>query len=131
MARQGKPRWDLSRSTKLNLPGRFASFSLSAQIAALFAYWLYMAAAGIFAGYSVLASLALSLFMLGLAVGLYLAYQAARSSLEDDIFGRAAIAIVGGLALLVGGVVILVPFVVALSLILWGIFKLPLLLMRG
>ncbi len=90
-----------------------------------------MAAAGIFAGYSVLASLALSLFMLGLAVGLYLAYQAARSSLEDDIFGRAAIAIVGGLALLVGGVVILVPFVVALSLILWGIFKLPLLLMRG
>jgi hypothetical protein len=129
MARGGPPRWDLARSAKFNLPGRFAAFSLPAQLAALFAYWLYMAAAGIFAGYSVFSSLALSLLMLGLAVGLYLAYQVARASLEDDIFGRAVIAIVGGLALLVGGVVILVPFVVALALILWFIFKLPLLLM--
>lgn len=103
----------------------------SVRAALLFAYFLYVAATGLFAGISLIGSLILSLVGLGLAIGSLALYITARDTLEDDLTGRILISSAGLAAFLFCGLVVIVPLVVVLTLGIYALVSVPLWLIRS
>jgi hypothetical protein len=104
------------------------------QVALLFAYWLYIAAAGVMAGLGIAASLAIGAISLGIVVGSYLAMvEARRREWRDEPretlwrIVALACATVSGLGAVL---VIVLPAIVVLVLALWTLASVPLWLFR-
>jgi hypothetical protein len=104
------------------------------QLALAFAYWLYIAAAGVMAGLGVAASLIVGATSLGLVVGSYLAMIAARRREWRDEPRETVwriVALTCGTVSALGAVaVIVLPAIVVLVLALWTLASLPLWLFR-
>jgi uncharacterized membrane protein HdeD (DUF308 family) len=128
--RPSRPRRALVRLPEMPLLGDLFDLSRTSQLAIVFAYWLYMAAAGLFAGMPVSASLLLSFVFLAIAIGFAALYVGARDRLEDDLAGRVLIALSGSLAALFGVLIVLMPLIVFLLLGLQLLFSIPVWLVR-
>jgi hypothetical protein len=112
----------------------FFALALPVRIALLFAYWLYMGAAGVMAGLGVIGSLIGGAIALGLMVGSYLAMIAARRLewLDEprELAWRVLAGALGGIAAVIACVVVVLPAIVVLVLAFWALASLPLWLYR-
>lgn len=124
------PRRRMNRLPEIPLLGDWFELTRTTQLAIVFAYWLYMSAAGLFAGLPVVASLLLSLIFLSVALGCAALYQRARDTSDDGVVGRTLIAASGSLAILFGGLVVILPLIVFFVLALQLLFSIPVWLMR-
>jgi hypothetical protein len=104
------------------------------RIALLFAYWLYMAAAGVMAGLGVLGSLIGGALSLLLVVGSYLAMvEARRREWEDEpreTLWRILAGLCAGICIAIGLLAIVLPAIVVLVLGFWALASLPIWLYR-
>jgi hypothetical protein len=104
------------------------------RLALLFAYWLYMAAAGVMAGLSILGSLLGGAFALGTVLGSYVAMvEARRREWQDEpreLLWRALAGLCAGICLVIGGLAVLLPAIVVMVLALWALASLPVWLYR-
>ena len=128
-------RWELPPDHRPPPPiAWLLSRTRAVQIALLFAYWLYVAAAGVMAGLGVAASLIVGAISLGLVVASYLAMVEARRREWNDepreTFWRIVAVACGIVSALGAAVVLVLPALVVLVLALWTLASLPLWLFR-
>jgi hypothetical protein len=112
----------------------FLSLTWQVRAALLFAYWLYVAAAGVMAGLSVIGSLIGSALGIGAVVGSYVAMIAARRREWDDEpredLWRVVAGTCAGICWTAGGAMVVVPAIIVLVLAFWAIASVPILLFR-
>jgi hypothetical protein len=110
------------------------ALTLPVRLAMLFAYWLYMGAAGVMAGLGVVGSLIGGGFVLLIVVGSYAAMvEARRREWFDEPrepLWRALAGACAGVCIAIGGLAIVLPAIVVLVLGLWGLASLPIWLYR-
>jgi hypothetical protein len=108
--------------------------ALPVRIALLFAYWLYMAAAGVMVGLGVVGSLLGGGLTLLLVVGSYEAMvEARRREWQDEpreTLWRVVAGACAGVCLVIGGLAVLVPALVVMVLALWALASVPIWLYR-
>jgi hypothetical protein len=104
------------------------------RIALLFAYWLYMAAAGVMVGLGVVGSLLGGGLTLLLVVGSYEAMvEARRREWQDEpreTLWRVVAGACAGVCLVIGGLAVVVPALVVMILALWALASVPIWLYR-
>ena len=110
------------------------ALALPVRVALLFAYWLYMAAAGVMAGLGVVGSLVGGALALLIVVGSYAAMvEARRREWHDEpreLLWRIAAGGCAGICMVIGGLAVVLPAIVVLVLALWALASLPLWLYR-
>lgn len=89
--------------------------------AILFAYWLALAALALMAGFKLFGSLIASAFLVGLAYASYRLMRWTQPVADRSVFGRLAyIFSLAMMAITVGGAIV-VPTIILLGLLAWGI----------
>jgi hypothetical protein len=110
------------------------ALALPVRCALVFAYWLYMGAAGVMAGLGVLGSLIGSGLALLVVVGSYLAMVEARRREWDDepreALWRVLAGACAGVCMLIGGLAVVLPAIVLLVLAFWALASVPIWLYR-
>jgi hypothetical protein len=121
----------------VNTPAPIAwltALPLAVRLALLFAYWLYLGAAGVMAGLGVVGSLIGGGLALAVVVGSYAAMLAARRREWHDepreLFWRIVAGACAGLCALVAALVVVLPAIVVLVLALWALASVPVWLFR-
>lgn len=109
---------------------RLGEVSASIRAAVFFAYWLFLAAMGILSGIGVIPSLLTAFLGLALLAGLVSLQRWSEMMLPGSNGGRLALFSVTALTLVVGWFVLFVPAILLMALLLWGLFALPLWLIR-
>lgn len=108
--------------------------ALPLRLALLFAYWLYMSAAGVMAGLNPIGSLIGSGITLFITVGSYVAMVEMRRREWDDepheTLWRVLAGAFAGVCVVIGSLVVLLPAIVVLVLALWALASLPIWLYR-
>jgi hypothetical protein len=107
-----------------------AGVSSNVQAAIFFAYWLFLAGMGLLSGQGVFGSLFVALLALVVLIGLVVVQRWSEMMLPTSTGGRLALHSVTALTLVVGWFVLFVPILMLMALLLWGLFALPLWLMR-
>ena len=114
--------------------GWLLALALPVRIALLFAYWLYMGAAGVMAGLGVVGSLLGGALALLVVVGSYAGMVEARHREWQDepreMLWRVVAGACAGICLLIGGLAVVLPAIVAMVLALWALASLPIWLYR-
>ncbi|MFY8106383.1 MAG: hypothetical protein ACOVKO_05655 [Elstera sp.] len=98
--------------------------------AVFFAYWLFLAGLGVLSGQGLFGSLIVALIALFVLIGLVSAQRWSEMALPSSASGRIALHSVTALTLVVGWFVLFVPVLMLMALMLWGLFALPLWLIR-
>lgn len=110
------------------------ALALPVRMALLFAYWLYMAAAGVMAGLDVVGSLLGSGLALLALVGSYLAMVEARRREWDDepreALWRVLAGACAGICMVIAGIAVVLPAIVLLVLAFWALASVPVWLYR-
>jgi len=110
------------------------ALTLPVRIALLFAYWLYMGAAGVMAGLGVFGSLLGGGLALLLVVGSYIAMvEARRREWQDEpreALWRVAAGACAGVCLVIGALAVVLPALIVMVLALWALASVPLWLYR-
>jgi hypothetical protein len=107
-----------------------AGVSSSVRAAIFFAYWLFLAGMGLLSGQGVFGSLFVALLALVVLIGLVVVQRWSEMTLPTSTGGRLALHSVTALTLVVGWFVLFVPVLMLMALLLWGLFALPLWLIR-
>jgi hypothetical protein len=107
-----------------------AGVSSNVRAAIFFAYWLFLAGMGLLSGQGVFDSLFVALLALVVLIGLVVVQRWSEMMLPTSTGGRLALHSVTALTLVVGWFVLFVPILMLMALLLWGLFALPLWLMR-
>ncbi len=109
---------------------RIAGVRSSVRAAVFFAYWLFLAGLGVLSGQGLFGSLIVALIALFVLIGLVSAQRWSEMALPSSASGRIALHSVTALTLVVGWFVLFVPVLMLMALMLWGLFALPLWLIR-
>ncbi len=109
---------------------RIAGVSSSVRAAVFFAYWLFLAGLGLLSGQGLFGSLTVALIALFVLIGLVAAQRWSEMMLPTSTGGRIALHSVTALTLVVGWFVLFVPLLMLTALLLWGLFAIPLWLIR-
>lgn len=109
---------------------RLGEVRRSLRAAIFFAYWLFLAAIGLLGGQGLVGSLGLALVGLLILAGLVALQRWSEMTLPGSNSGRLALHTITALTLVVGWFVLFVPLLLLLALLLWGLFAVPLWLIR-
>lgn len=109
---------------------RLAEVQSSVRWSLFFAYWLFLAGMGLLSGQGVFGSLFVALLALLVLAGLVALQRWTEMMSPTTTSGRLVLHSVTALTLVVGWFVLFVPVLMLMALLLWGLFALPLWLMR-